>query len=442
MLINTSKIQLNCCAAWLLCIVSSSSFAFGETTLVSVGSNGEEGTNYSFYPAVSATGRWVAFRSDADNLVVGDIFGTQDIFVHDRLNQKTTRVNVDSAGVPCAQQGFQNMYPSISADGRWVAFNSSCKVLVTGDNNFSDDIFVHDRLTHKTTRVSVGSNGQQGNRDSFGQSISANGRWIAFNSLANNLVSGDVDGYYDTFVHDRLTGNTSIVSTDANGAPGGSAYSRPSISADGRWVAFESGANLVAGDTNEANDVFVHDRLNHKTIRVSMDSDGRQGNNRSSYPQLSADGRWVTFTSFANNLVAGDTNKTHDVFVHDLLSHKTTRVSVDVSGVQGNRESSSSSISADGRWVAFMSYANNLAAGDANGAPDIFIHDRLTHKTALASLSTKGVKGNRASFAPSINADGRVLVFYSWATNLISGEKTHGGPTHIFAHDRSVKSNH
>ena len=447
MLINASKVHFKSCAAWLLCVVSSASFASGETTLVSVDSSGVIGNGYSVSPVLSATGRWVAFTSYANNLVAGDTNGIQDVFVHDRLSHKTTRVSVDSAGAQSHRRGFHSMFPSISANGRWVAFNSADKKLVADDTNVSDDIFIHDRLTHKTTRVSVNSTGQQGNGDSFGQGLSANGRWVVFNSAANNLVAGDANGYFDTFVHDRLTGDTSIVSVDSNGVPGGAAaYSIASISADGRWVAFESRySNLVAEDTNGESDVFVHDRLNHETTRVSVDSDGMQGNSGSSEPQLSADGRWVTFTSYANNLVAGDTNEVRDIFVHDRLSHKTTRVSigvgvgVGVDGEQGNGESFSSRISADGRRVAFTSWVANLVPGDTNGTYDVFIHDRLTHKTRLASRSTKGAIGNGSSFAPSLNADGRVLAFYSWSTNWVSGEYTVNS-TNIFVHDSSLIS--
>jgi Tol biopolymer transport system component len=172
-----------------------------------------------------------------------------------------------------------------------------------------------------TTRVSVASNGAQGNGDSFSSSISADGRYVAFHSIASNLVSGDTNGAWDVFVHDRQSGQTTRVSAASNGAQGNGDSESPSISADGRYVAFSSDAsNLVSGDTNGAWDVFVHDRQSGQTTRVSAASNGAQGNGDSESPSISADGRYVAFSSDASNLVSGDTNGAWDVFVHDRQS--------------------------------------------------------------------------------------------------------------------------
>ena len=168
-----------------------------------------------------------------------------------------------------------------------------------------------------TTRVSVASDGAQGNGYSYHPSISADGRYVAFESYATNLVSGDTNGYIDVFVHDRQGGGTTRVSVTSDGAQGGTGSWNPSISADGRYVAFMSAAsNLVSGDTC-CSDIFVHDRQSGQTTRVSVASDGAQGNNHSWYPSISADGRYVAFHSYASNLVSGDTNSAPDVFVHD-----------------------------------------------------------------------------------------------------------------------------
>jgi len=227
---------------------------------------------------------------------------------------------------------------------------------------------------HVVQRVSVASDGTQGNDNSWDPSISADGRYVAFFSHASNLVPGDTNGKADVFVHDRVTGQTTRVSVASDGTEGNGYSWFPSISADGRYVAFESiASNLVPGDTNGVSDVFVHDRLTGQTTRVSVASDGTQGHSASDHPSISADGRYVAFESFASNLVPGDTNGKRDVFVHDRLTGQTARVSVASDGTQGNGDSIYPSISADGRYVAFVSGASNLVPGDANGNIDVFI---------------------------------------------------------------------
>jgi cold shock CspA family protein len=288
--------------------------------------------------------------------------------------QETTRVSVDSSG---AQGNHHSTSPKTSADGQVVAFYSYASNLVAGDTNGTWDVFVHDRSTGITERVSVDSSGAEGNGDSYTQSISADGQVVAFMSYASNLISGDTNGVPDVFVHDRSTGITERVSVDSSGAEGnGDSYTQ-SISADGQIVAFSSYAsNLVAGDTNGDSDVFVHDRSTGITERVSVESSGNQANGHSYDSAISADGQIVAFRSEASNLVAGDTNGTWDVFVHDRSTGITERVSVDSSGTEGNGDSHEPSISADGQIVAFWSYATNLVTGDANGYADIFVHER------------------------------------------------------------------
>ena len=346
----------------------------GTTTRVSVASDGEQGNSSSYDSSISADGRYVAFESSASNLVSGDTNGAYDVFVHDRQTGQTTRVSVASDG---SQGNDGSEDPSISADGRYVAFVSYASNLVSGDTNVDADVFVHDRQTGQTTRVSIASDGNQGNGECWYTSISADGRYVAFDSWASNLVSGDTNGTRDVFAHDRQTGQTTRVSVASDGNQGNSWSYYPSISADGRYVAFYSWAsNLVSGDTNDEHDIFVHDRQTGQTTRVSVASDGSQGNGSPYQPSISADGRYVAFHSYASNLVSGDTNGAWDVFVHDRQTGQTTRVSVASDGSQGNDWSLRPSISADGRYVAFMSSASNLVSGDTNGAYDVFVHDR------------------------------------------------------------------
>jgi Tol biopolymer transport system component len=392
----------------------------GQTTRVSVASDDTQGDRESSQPGLSADGRYTAFYSWATNLVDGDNNGTADVFVRDRQTGETRRVSVASDGTEGNGVSYQ---PSLSADGRYVAFRSEASNLVAGDTNQTWDVFVHDRQTGETQRVSVASDGTQGNGISYQPSLSADGRYVAFHSDASNLVAGDTNGTADVFVHDRHTGETRRVSVASDTTPGNDYSYEPSLSADGRHVVFSSFAtNLVAGDTNARVDVFVHDRQTGETRRVSVASGGGQGNGDSYQPSLSADGRYVAFISVASNLVGGDTNATYDVFVRDLQTGGTTRVSVASDGTQANNQSLQSALSADGRYVAFRSVASNLVAGDTNGTYDVFVHDRQTRDTRRVSVASNGTQGNNHSVDPWLSADGRYAAFTSYASNLVAGD--------------------
>ncbi len=354
----------------------------GATSRVSVDSAGGQANELSFLSSMSPDGRYTAFDSGASNLVAGDTNGQADVFLHDRQTGTTERVSVDSAG---GQGNGGSSGAFVSADGRYVAFSSGASNLVPGDTNGVADGFVHDRQTGATTRVSVNSAGVQGNDWSGVEAINADGRHVAVVSDASNLVPGDTNGARDVFVHDRQTGATGRASVDSAGAQGNGWSVSADISADGRVVAFMSGAsNLVPGDTNGVWNAFVHDRETGATSRVSVDSGGVQGNDITQYPAISADGRYVAFESVASNLVAGDTKvcglppfefNCADVFVHDRQTGVTSRVSVDSAGAQGNEGSNYPSISADGRYVAFVSVASNLVPGDTNERSDVFVRD-------------------------------------------------------------------
>jgi Tol biopolymer transport system component len=251
------------------------------------------------------------------------------------------------------------------------------------------------------SRVSVDSNGTQGNNGSLDPSISADGRYIAFRSFANNLVSGDTNNTSDIFVYDTVANTTRIVSVDDNGTQGNDDSSRPSISADGRYVAFVSYAsNLVSGDTNNASDIFVYDTVANTTRIVSVATDGTQGDRDSLTPSISADGRYVAFGSYASTLVSGDTNNVNDTFVYDTVVNTTRIVSVATDGTQGNKDSGTPSISADGRYVAFVSDASNLVSGDTNNTSDIFVYDTVANTTRIVSVATDGTQGMTTPLDP------------------------------------------
>jgi Tol biopolymer transport system component len=370
---------------------------------------------------LSADGRFVAFMSEASNLVPGDTNGQSDIFVRDRQTSTTRRVSVGRGGI----QGNGPSYnAAISDDGRIVVFISEATNLVPGDSNGRPDVFVHERRTATTQRVSVGRGGAQADADSYGDSaLSAHGRYVAFQAHAANLVPGDTNGASDVFVRNRRAGTTQRVSLGSSGVQSDRDSFLWGLSNDGRFVGFLSEAgNLVPGDTNGVFDAFVRDRHLSTTQRVSLGPRGVQGNGESYGPILSASGRFAVFQSTATNLVPGDTNGHGDVFVHDRRKRTTSRVSVGQRGIQADGASFTFAISADGRMVAFASDATNLVAGDTNGRTDVFVRDRRTGTTKRVSVGPNGVQGDERSYGPALSADGRVVAFQSEATNLVAGD--------------------
>ncbi len=402
------------------------------TTRLSVGLGGTETDGYSGGPAVSADGSIVAYYSEAANLVVDDNNGFGDVFVHNTGSGTTTRVSVTHGATQ--SNGFSNGY-SISGDGDIVAFWSDADNLVPGDTNGYLDIFAHNIATGRTTRVSVASDGTQSNHESSAAAISGDGSTVVYYSEASNLVDTDTNGFEDVFSYDLATGVTTRVSVATGGtqAEGGSSYSA-AISADGSTIAYYSYAtNLVSLDTNGVGDVFVYDVETDTTTRVSVATDGTQSNGHSHSPSISADGFTIAYVSSASNLVAGDTNGWPDVFVHDVATGVTTRVSDATDGTQANDASYSVSLSGDGSAVAFMSYATNLTAGDTNAAPDVFVHDRDASSTSRISVAPGGGQADGGSDSPAFSADGSVVAFESGAANLITGDTNNA--TDVFTYE-------
>lgn len=425
----------------LLLSIYASSALVGTTELVSMASDGSESNGASLTVAISANGRYVAFQSNANNLVADDTNGQYDIFIYDRNNSTTERVSISSNNT---QANSNSGHPSISADGRYVAFHSLANNLVANDTNGSFDIFVHDRNNGTTERLSVTSENIQGGADSQHPSISADGRYVAFHSLANNLVVNDTNDSFDIFVQDRNSGITERVSISSDSIQGEANSQHPSISSDGRYVVFHSLAtNLVTKDINGAIDIFVYDRNSNTIELVNVANNGSQANDDSAYPSISADGRYVAFDSIANNLVTSDTNGARDVFIHDRSDKNTERVSVADDGSQGDSTSTFASISADGRYVAFTSFAVNLVANDTtdicifNICPlNILVHDRNKNKTERVSVASNGTQANDSSYFHSISANGRYVAFSSDANNLVTDNNS--GYTDIFVYDRGI----
>jgi Tol biopolymer transport system component len=407
--------------------------SWGQSTeRVNVSTAGVQADMGGGWPAISADGRFVAFTSYASNLVPPTNFDFQDVYVRDRQALSTEMVSVETGAT--SSFASESSDPSISADGRCVAFWSNAPDLVLGDTNGFPDVFVRDRQTGTTERVSVDSAGAQANELSQRCAISADGRFVTFDSRASNLVAGDTNIAWDVFLRDRQNGTTERVSVGTGGIQANSGSHAPSISADGRVVAFFSNAsNLAASDANSVLDVFVRDVQAGTTECISVASPGVTANGSSLNPAISADGRFVAFQSTAPNLVAGDTNAVPDVFVRDRATATTARVSVGGAGLQANSGSTDASISKNGRFVAFQSEASNLVAGDTNGSRDVFVRDLLAGTTELISLGVGAAQADSSSWDPSISADGRAVVFISSATNLVAGDTN--GWEDIFVRD-------
>jgi len=357
------------------------------------------------------------------------------------------RVSVSSSGIEGnASSGWPHGRPAISADGRWVAFESSASNLVPGDTNGCADVFVRDCQTGVTQRVSISAWGAEGSGCSGDPSISADGRYVAFGSAASNLVSADTNGVEDVFVHDRTTGTVTRVSVASDGMQADAACRYPAISADGRYVAFESFAgNLVPGDTNGYFDVFVHDRDadgdgiydepgDVSTTRVSVASDGSQAQAMETYTYgqtaISADGRYVAFVSWSRNLADFGENPYHQVLIHDRQTGLTTCASTSSLGTPGNGSSGWPSLSEDGRYLAFDTLATNLL-GTANQG-GVFVKDLVTGEIWAVAARVAGQGGGSR---PSISSDGRHVAFESTASTLVSGDAN--SVTDVFVYDRA-----
>lgn len=336
-------------------------------------------------------------------------------------------VSVSSSG---AQGDFSSGSPSLSATGRVVAFMSFAGNFAAGDSNGGPDIYVRDLDRGQTAWASMLPDGSAGYFGSQWPTLSADGRFVAFYS-PDSLVPGGI-GFGNIFVRDLEASTTSQATVGFTGSqPNGDSYPC-TLSANGRYVAFLSLAtNLVPHDANGGSftlgrDVFVRDLVAGLTELIDVDSSGSQGNASSIAMAISGDGQFVAFSSGASNLVLDDNNGQPDVFVHDRLLRQTIRVSVDSSGSEANHASGFGTVgtSADGRYVLFDSQASNLVAGDTNGQFDIFLHDCQTGVTTRASIGTGGIQANDISWEGAISADGRYAAFVSPATNLVPGDST------------------
>lgn len=435
----------------------------GVTHLVSASRRGEPGDAASNSASISGDGRFVAFESNAENLVSsktyegedissGDLSG-YDVFVADRARHTLQAVSVAPSGGPAnGESGVAFM----SGNGRYVAFESLASNLVKGDTNGAADVFVRDLVTHRTELVSVTSSGAQQQLDPVAKledpsrlgcscymfpTLSYDGRYVAFSSSASNLVAGDHNNAVDVFVRDRKKGRTERVSVDSSGreqetnagdSSENARFLNPSISGDGRFVSFRSSAgNLARDDNNRSYDMFVHDRVTRTTERITSAPGPAnvEDDDQPYYVQpdpgvskaLSFDGRYVAFS--ASPLPTVGPSEVH-IFVYDRKTGRTKQVDVSSSGQRGEYgpgdSARSPAVSADGRYVAFLSAASNLVAGDENGATDVFVHDQKTATTIRltgAPAAGEGPCEDCGSSRPSISADGSIVAFESTLVN-------------------------
>lgn len=411
----------------VVCIAAVISLSGAEATAqtierVSVSSDEVEANGDSFlhhYDAVSADGRFVVFESDANNLVPNDGNALRDVFLRDRAAGTTIRVSEAWNGGDALGE---SRYPSISEDGRWIAFSSDAPDIVADDTNGAQDVFVFDRQTGQIARISLTWNGSEGNDSSRTPSISGNGRYVAFRSNATNLLFQPLDQSRSIYVRDLQTGANQLASLtwDDLQENGGSWF--PHMSADGRHVAFISNStNLVDFDTNDVNDIFIRHLDLGVTMMISANVDGGAANGNSGGFGISADGRFAGIFSNATDLLPPgvDGNGLQDAFVRDLEASFTERVSVSSTGEEATGLSQPATLDGSGRYAVFSSEASNLVVGDANGVTDTFARDRTTGITTLISVTAAGIQANADCVAPTVSADGRFVVFHSLADNLV-----------------------
>lgn len=391
-----------------------------DTRRISVGLNDRESNHSSFSDysfTMSEDGRIATFYSYASNLSPEDTDTTKDVYVYDLDSDTTELISKSTGGV---KGNSHSMYPSVSPDGRYIVFESSANNLVSNDTNGKSDIFIHDRQTGGTTLISVTSDGLQANDHSLTASVSSDGERVVFDSAATNLVPGDGNGRSDVFVRDIDSGTTERISVSASGNEGNAASFWSHISADGGHVAYISYAtNLVAGDTGGAH-VFVRDLTTGTTVRASVASDGTEANSSSDEPMLSGDGRYVVFESWASNLTGGASGSNAGLFVRDLKDSVTE--AIPLSKVDGGSAGGyEPSISVGGRYVAFET-PDPLASGDNNNRSDVYVYDRQTLSTTRSSVGTQGQDTNQSSWYPFISGDGTRVQYGSPASNLVCGD--------------------
>jgi hypothetical protein len=432
---------------------------WGPAGSTSVLAKAATGGGSAFRPWMNSDGRYLVFDSDGKRVMGGTADpepGIRDIYLYDRTTGGMERISVGPGGrranVPGNGGGCANpcgsQRPTISADGRYVAFWSSADNLVDGDTNGEPDAFLRDRVEGTTTLISKGFQGAQANGESRRPVVSRDGTYVVFESAASNLIApascglltgctgGDKNNVDDVYLYQVGNGAITLMSGDAKGSAGNGASNRPSLSGNGRKVVFQSEATNLANDGNGAtHDVFLRDVGLGQTSIVSTNASGAQSDKASTSPSISADGRWVSFDTKATNFNTADGGGDVDVYVKDLDNGAVDQVSIRSDGGQASGTNGStvvggdSSISFDGRFVAFWGNASTLVDGDTNGTncknyrensvpcADVFVRDRAMNTTTRMT-STNGAQGDEESYSPGLSMDGKFVAFDSRTTTL------------------------
>ncbi|MBI1851942.1 MAG: PD40 domain-containing protein [Planctomycetes bacterium] len=393
-----------------------------DTTLESRGSDGRPATATSSWPSISDDGRYLAFQCAAEGLATNDsgVAGrVPDVYWRDRVTGRTLLADVPAPGVTRAGWGAQ--LPAISGNGRFVVFQSG-DGLVASDTNGLPDIYVFDSQTERVEIVSVGSDGSESDGVSQRPSISADGRFVEFLSASRRLAPR-LSPTQQAFVRDRQTRQTVCVSTSSSGVLSDITITDASISGGGRFVAFAcAAANLTSLGGNGRSQIYVHDLVDGTTTFCSPSASGGLPLGDSSAPRLSADGNVVTFASTAADLGFFDVNRANDVFVFVRSRNALRRVSETEGGGVTLAASDSPSISPEGTFVAFRSFAGNLVAGDLNEREDVFLRSLVTGRITRVNVRADGAEGNEAAHFSSIAAGATCIAFDSDATNFVDDD--------------------
>jgi Tol biopolymer transport system component len=418
--------------AILAALQASAAWAAATTERVTLKSNGTEVNTDNEFASVSRDGRFVTFES-AGKFTTGDDGVDHDVFIRDRVAKTTRRVSVKANGQEIP--GADSAESAISANGRYVAFASD-GAFRNGDTNGTVDIYVKDRQTGRLKRASLNKAGAQVTADAFEPAITGNGRFVTFQT-DGAFVPADTNGQTDIYRRDFQNGTTKRASLRSNGTEPQVDSLNGSISANGRYVAFYNNDQQMTADTDYGfmvdYDVFVRDLSQGKTIRVSLKSNGTEAdpnnNQNNQTPVISADGRFVAFSAdSAGDFVPADANNQPDVYVRNLLTNQTTRVSVKTGGAEAAGSSGAGSqrplaISADGQSIAFEAYAA-LVAGDTNNERDVYLRDRANGTTRRISIKPNGgqvTTGAGGQQLPAISGDGNWVAFQTIGT-VTSGD--------------------
>ncbi len=409
--------------------LSTSPIQVRDMEIINVGKGGVQGDGASFHVSTSEDGRYAAFISFSRNWASPDhpISNNRlDVFVRDRQTDELIKITYGTGGEVTDEHSYD---PYVTPDGRYVSYWSYASNLVYGDTNdhlfIRDglDVFVYDMQAKTTKRVNLNSDGGEIDGNSIG-ALTPDGRYVTFVSDGRVMLKEPHhSGQSAVYLRDRFTSTVERISTGIDSLYPNAAVDTALGSYDARTIVYAGPAsNLVPGDTNGYGDLFLYDRITGKTKLITNAPDGSPGNGDSVAPQITYDGRFIVFLSFASNLVIGDTNGQSDIFVYDVEKDKIRRVNVAEDGTQSNGLSKDPSICTNGRFVSFTTEATNLVPGDTNGLRDVIIHDLLTDSNTLATINESGEWGNAKAHRSYLVPDCRAITIASDATNLVEND--------------------